>query len=141
MSDTRRILIFLYLLRADLNVLLMKAEATSPHYSPSFSARLSLPSPRRDGHERVAFRSLGRSRLSTRSISSFFFSRAFHSFAFLPLSRDLSLSFVSSLRLRGSHYTREPQHTVPMATRSLAIYVVSPPNVLPLPIYEIVPSL
>lgn len=118
LSDTRRILIFLYLLRADLNELLMKAEATSPHYSPSFSARLSLPSPRRDGHERVAFRSLGRSRLSTRSISSFFFSRAFHSFSFLPLSRDLcpsvlSLPFDYGVRTTpASHNTRYPWRRV-----------------------------
>ena len=58
---------------------------------------------------------------------------------FLP-SRDLCPSALWSLfpSIHGvSHYTRGPQHTVPMATCSPAIYanLLSLPNLLPSPIY------
>ena len=145
-SETREaekinfIFFFLYLLRADLNVLLIKAEATSPHYSPSFSGSL-LPSPRRDGHTReVAFRSPA-GHACPRVFSVFLLSPAPFTLSpfFLP-SRDLCPSALWSLfpSIHGvSHYTRGPQHTVPMATRSPAIYanLLSLPNLLPSPIY------
>lgn len=65
-----------------------------------------------------------RSRLSTRSISSFFLPNlSLFPPCFLRQAVSVHL-IVSSLRSRGLHYTRGPQHTVPMATRSLTIYAV-----------------
>lgn len=137
-SETREaekinfIFFFLYLLRADLNVLLIKAEATSPHYSPSFSGSL-LPSPRRDGHTReVAFRSL---RLVTLvhacSLSSFFLPRL--SLSPLSSSRHVTsvprLSGLSSLRFTGfrttpaGHNTRYPwRRVLPPFTRISSLF-------------------
>ena len=119
---------FLYLLRADLNVLLAKAEATSPHYSPSSRDVTAT-------RERVAFRSLRPVTLVHACSLSFFFLLFPRDFRSLSLSLSpffLCPSGLSSLRFTGGfrttpagHNTRYPwRRVLPPFTRASSLFLL-----------------
>lgn len=103
---------FCHLLRADPNVLLIKAETTRPHYSSSLSlSPILLPSLQR--HERVVFRTVA-GHACPRVLYLPSFSRTFHS-SLLVFPVRLSLFISSSLPFdhgvcttRADHNTRYP---------------------------------
>lgn len=103
-------------LRADPNVLLIKAETTRPHYSSSLSlSPILLPSLQR--HERVVFRTVA-GHACPRVLYLPSFSRTFHS-SLLVFPVRLSLFISSSLPFdhgvcttRADHNTRYPWRRV-----------------------------
>lgn len=114
---------FCHLLRADPNVLLIKAETTRPHYSSSLSLSRRFCCPLFNATREQSFELL-----PVTLVHAFYIfllsPEPFTLPSLLPRQAVSVHLIVSSLRSRGLHYTRGPQHTVPMATRSLTIYAV-----------------